>query len=100
MGSSAVAHQSVVFASRNGEDAPPGSGELRVLGIRTVDDQEFFSHALPVGTEITGYRIERVLGQGGFGITYMGNNPVTELTVAIKEFLPHGIAARGNSSRV
>src|SRR5262249_35519497 len=100
MGSSAMAHQSVVFASRNGEDAPPGSGELRVLGTRTVDDQDFFPHALPIGTEITGYRIQRVLGQGGFGITYMGSNPITELTVAIKEVLPHGIAARSTDSRV
>ena len=34
------------------------------------------------------YRIERVLGQGGFGNTYAGYNTEFEETVAIKEFWP------------
>lgn len=34
------------------------------------------------------YRIERVLGQGGFGNTYVGYNTEFEETVAIKEFWP------------
>ena len=32
------------------------------------------------------YRIERVLGQGGFGNTYIGINTVFNEQVAIKEF--------------
>jgi serine/threonine-protein kinase len=32
------------------------------------------------------YRIERVLGQGGFGITYLARNIVFDTDVAIKEF--------------
>ena len=32
------------------------------------------------------YRIERVLGQGGFGITYLARNTVFDVNVAIKEF--------------
>ena len=32
------------------------------------------------------YRIERVLGQGGFGITYLARNTVFDTDVAIKEF--------------
>lgn len=32
------------------------------------------------------YRIERVLGQGGFGITYLARNTVFDINVAIKEF--------------
>ena len=32
------------------------------------------------------YKIERVLGQGGFGITYMARNTVFDVNVAIKEF--------------
>ena len=32
------------------------------------------------------YRIERVLGQGGFGITYLARNTVFDVDVAIKEF--------------
>ena len=32
------------------------------------------------------YRIERVLGQGGFGITYLAEQPMLERKVCIKEF--------------
>ena len=32
------------------------------------------------------YKIERVLGQGGFGITYLARNTVFDIDVAIKEF--------------
>ena len=32
------------------------------------------------------YKIERVLGQGGFGITYLARNTVFDVDVAIKEF--------------
>jgi len=32
------------------------------------------------------YRIERVLGQGGFGITYLARNTIFDVNVAIKEF--------------
>ena len=36
------------------------------------------------------YRIERVLGQGGFGITYLARNTVFNIDVAIKEFFMKG----------
>lgn len=32
------------------------------------------------------YKIERVLGQGGFGITYLAEHRVLQREVAIKEF--------------
>src|SRR6266702_2168302 len=54
--------------------------------------------ALPEGTEIAGYRIVRVLGTGGFGITYEGHSKVTGRRVAIKEFFPRGIASRESST--
>ena len=40
------------------------------------------------------YRIERVLGQGGFGNTYCGVNTVFNEPVAIKEFFMQGINDR------
>lgn len=43
--------------------------------------------ALPSGTMLDGrYRIERVIGRGGFGITYEAVNTVTRQHVAIKEW--------------
>lgn len=40
------------------------------------------------------YRIERVLGQGGFGNTYVGYNTEFEETVAIKEFFMKGVTEK------
>ena len=40
------------------------------------------------------YRIERVLGQGGFGNTYIGVNTVFNERVAIKEFFMRGLTLR------
>jgi len=55
-------------------------------------------HALPASHEFEGYRIERVLGAGGFGITYLATEAVIGREVAIKEFLPSTIAARAVDS--
>ena len=46
------------------------------------------------------YRIERVLGQGGFGNTYVGYNTEFEETVAIKEFFMKGVTERDESTSV
>jgi len=40
------------------------------------------------------YRLEGVLGAGGFGMTYLGRDTHLEKHVAIKEFLPTDIAVR------
>ena len=44
------------------------------------------------------YRIERVLGQGGFGNTYLATNVVFDDYVAIKEFFMQGINDRDEVS--
>ena len=52
-------------------------------------------HCLRKGTRLIGrYTIEGVLGQGGFGITYLGIDELHEKKVAIKEFFPQGIVTR------
>ena len=49
--------------------------------------KEQTTHTLRPGTILEErYRIERVIGQGGFGITYEAVNEKIEMTVAIKEF--------------
>lgn len=40
------------------------------------------------------YRVARVLGHGGFGITYLGWDANLEIKVAIKEYLPREFACR------
>ncbi|MFA5950166.1 MAG: serine/threonine-protein kinase [Hyphomicrobium sp.] len=51
--------------------------------------------ALQTGTELVGdYRIERVLGAGGFGITYLAGEVALGRKVTIKEYFPADFAAR------
>jgi serine/threonine protein kinase len=51
--------------------------------------------ALPEGSILAGrYIIGRVLGTGGFGITYLGYDGALGRKVAIKEYLPSDFAAR------
>ena len=51
--------------------------------------------ALPFETILSGrYIVDRVLGFGGFGITYRGWNLDTGVFVAIKEYFPNGIVTR------
>ncbi|MDO4336051.1 MAG: serine/threonine-protein kinase [Bacteroidales bacterium] len=57
---------------------------------------------LKPNTELQGgkYRIIRVLGQGGFGITYLAENTFFEKMVAIKEFFPKDFCGRDNTSHL
>ena len=55
--------------------------------------------ALKNGTELVGdYRIERVLGAGGFGITYLAEEAALDRNVTIKEYFPADFAARTSTS--
>ncbi len=58
-------------------------------------------HQLPVGHVLQErYLIGRVLGQGGYGITYLGYDHVMEISVAIKEFFPSGSVSRERTCQV
>lgn len=55
-------------------------------------------YALPNGYELDGYRIDGILGTGGFGITYRARELAIDRALAIKEYLPAGIAMRDQST--
>ena len=50
--------------------------------------------ALPPGTRVQDFEFHRILGHGGFGITYLGWNIALDIPVAIKEYLPADLAMR------
>ncbi|MBU0655280.1 MAG: DUF1566 domain-containing protein [Gammaproteobacteria bacterium] len=56
--------------------------------------------ALPDGYELDRYRIERLLGEGGFSITYLAQHLLTGKTVVIKEYLPSEFAVRESGKTV
>ena len=58
-------------------------------------DNEIRSVALTAGAVLNDrYVIGKVIGTGGFGITYLAYDTELEKTVAIKEFYPKGVAIR------
>ena len=57
-------------------------------------------HALPPGTRFEEYRLDSVLGAGGFGITYRAYDAHLDKFVAIKEYLPVEFATRTAASTV
>ncbi len=53
-----------------------------------------YHNALQMGSMLLEYRLESVLGAGGFGMTYLGWDTNLEKYVAIKEYLPTDLAVR------
>lgn len=53
---------------------------------------------LPDGTLLHGYRVQRCIGGGGFGVTYMAQEAMLNRTVVIKENFPASICYREAST--
>jgi serine/threonine protein kinase/HAMP domain-containing protein len=56
--------------------------------------------ALPLGFRLHEYRIDAILGQGGFGIAYAATDVNLNASVVIKEYLPEGFAFRAEDYTV
>jgi serine/threonine protein kinase/DNA polymerase III delta prime subunit len=59
-------------------------------------ESEVQSSSEPTAFGLDRFQVIRVLGQGGFGITYQAFDQVLQRTVAIKEFFLHGSKRIGN----
>ncbi len=88
------------FIEAIGEDAmdyDDDEVEVEVISMGGQEEEKFVN-SLPIGTELKGpvytYTIQKVLGQGGFGITYLASLKLAgalgsidaNISVAIKEF--------------
>jgi|WetSurMetagenome_2_1015567.scaffolds.fasta_scaffold85014_2 serine/threonine protein kinase len=62
--------------------------------------REHHRNALPESFQLEEYRVDSVLGHGGFGITYLAKDTNLEQWVAIKEYLPNDLAVREGLSTV
>lgn len=65
----------------------------RTVSYLTPDPENI--HILPAGIFLKQrYQLQRLLGQGGFGITYLGWDHQQQTYVAVKEFFPQSIVCR------
>ena len=65
-----------------------------------MNDAQHPLNALPQGHRLQEYELVRVLGFGGFGMTYLGFDHNLDKAVAIKEYLPSDIATRTDDNSV
>ena len=63
-------------------------------------NKPYSNKALPAGTVLREWRLEEVLGVGGFGIVYKGRGIYFDELVAIKEYFPSSISERDDDDTV
>lgn len=83
------------------QSMPDGATVCPSCGYNASAQTGKFPMALPPGTVLNGrYILGRVLGQGGFGITYIAQDHKTGVLVAVKEYFPDTMAARTDGHSV
>jgi eukaryotic-like serine/threonine-protein kinase len=92
-----------IFCAGCFTDNPDGTQQCIVCGSPldiTTGGGGSLSHHLSAGTLLKSsqYKIEKLLGEGGFGITYQGIALSNNAPVAIKEMWPEKAARKGTTS--
>ena len=77
------------------QEKPHPEGPCPYCGFDLEDNVKKYPVALRAGTVLNHrYTVGRVLGQGGFGITYLAWDEKLEARVAVKEYMPNDISTR------
>lgn len=83
------------FSPSAGDDVP-----CPACGYSAAQTEEGGWNRLNPGAIVHGrYIVGKPLGQGGFGITYLGLDLLLNVKLAIKEYFPAGVAIRNPESR-
>lgn len=83
------------------QERPQDGGPCPHCGFDLQENEQKFPVALRAGTVLDHrYIVGRVLGQGGFGITYLALDTQLDAKVAIKEFMPGELATRVDGTTV
>lgn len=78
--------QNIIVTRRNTSES---------MGKIMAEEYKTEAHQLPAGTVLHGrFEVKRVIGEGGFGITYEGLDQVLNARVAIKEYYMTGFVNR------
>jgi serine/threonine protein kinase/HAMP domain-containing protein len=78
----------------------PRHGAGKDAAVRRLPRPGSADLALAPGTAMHEYRIDGVLGEGGFGVTYLATDVHLDAAVAIKEYLPQDIVFRSADGAV
>ena len=88
-------------------NSPPTDDDLTVIQARGPVQQDsaraFVDQhptALPAGASVAEFEVTGVLGIGGFGIVYTARDHSLQRQVALKEYMPSSLAARGEHRQV
>ena len=85
------------------EKKPAGSNICPRCGFDSIRYEAKIHHLPPGSLLYNRYLVGKVIGEGGFGITYIGFDKKLDIRVAIKEYFPSGMVmrdttgARGNT---
>ena len=83
------------------QERSEGEGPCPYCGFDLEENVKKFPVALRAGTVLNQrYIVGRVLGQGGFGITYLAWDTKLQAKVAVKEFMPGELATRVDGTTV
>lgn len=82
------------------EEIPAGSNFCTRCGFNASATPVDPTLLHPGGVLLGKYVIGKVIGKGGFGVTYLAYDAVMDRKVAIKEFFPYGLALRAPGTTI
>ena len=71
------------------------ASEAQTTGVQALGE-----NALPAGTVLGEFEITGLIGEGGFGIVYLAYDHSLQRKVALKEYMPSGLASRKSGMTV